>query len=342
MQTANDCVQCLVTSTLKTCRKCKLSPQQTKAALHEVLCALSTCTEDGNPDALKGEFSPVCMFADVLRTIRKLSGTNDPYSEEKRKCNQIALELLPGLRKLVFGTQVATGGTGCDGTIATQQHTKLDVAIRASIAGNIIDLSLYELSSIDVGSVLNTVLTTPLAIDRSADLLHSLDWALDNDAPVLVIADNAGEIVFDRLMLEAFQNAARMRHNNNGNSLLRIWYAVKGGPAANDAMALDFEQAGFSAVPGVELVSTGGDSQGVPLSMVSAEMRDRIAHAGVIVSKGQANFETLEVTPTALGWGHHGMQHVFYLFLVKCQHVADVVGVKLGSAVVVKGPFVFD
>lgn len=177
----------------------------------------------------------------------------------------------------------------------------LNVAVRVCVAGNIIDLPLYDLATIDLPRSVSSV-TQFLAIDHTSALLAELETARVQAKPVLFIADNAGEVVFDRVLLEALQC--------NGKIPIQIWYAAKGGPATNDATIEDCIAVGIDKIPGVKLVSTGVDSQGCPIELVDKEFIHMMQEAAVIISKGQANFETAVVPGNPM--------KIFYLFMAKC------------------------
>ena len=130
----------------------------------------------------------------------------------------------------------------------------------------------------------------------------------DRARDILFLADNAGELVFDRLLLELLPRE-------------KITVVVKGGPAINDALRADAQVAGLEGL--VALTDTGCDGAGIVLEACSPEFQRRFARADLIIAKGQANFESLD-----------GCQKdIFFLFKVKCPVVARHIGYPVGNLV---------
>jgi uncharacterized protein with ATP-grasp and redox domains len=181
----------------------------------------------------------------------------------------------------------------------------LDTALRLSIAGNIIDLGPDH--EYDLWATIERVLSQPFARDDRAALRHRLDRA----DGVLYLADNAGETVFDRILIEALD--------------VPVTYAVKAGPVLNDATIQDARAAGVGKA--ATLVDTGSDAPGTILSRCALAFRTLYDAAELIMAKGQANYETL----SGAGRG------VFFLLQTKCPVIARDVGVPVGSIVVAQG-----
>ena len=144
------------------------------------------------------------------------------------------------------------------------------------------------------------------------ELFHDIEFS-DNDKKTyesflrecaqgerfLLICDNCGEIVLDRLMLE--QVKARFPH-------LTIKALVRGGDVLNDATVEDAEYTGMDKV--AQIVSNGEAIAGTVYKMLPDDAKRAIDEADVILSKGQANYESLS------GQGIHA----FYAFLCKCDY----------------------
>jgi uncharacterized protein with ATP-grasp and redox domains len=228
----------------------------------------------------------------VHRLVRHVAGDGDPYRAAKARSTAEALALYPRLKALLAGAD-----------------DPLDVALRASIAGNIIDLGpapVYQL-----WDTIERVLAQPYALDDTAAFRE----ALSRTGRVLYLADNAGETVFDRLLIEAlveFHGVAAT-------------YAVKGGPVLNDATMDDARAAGIDRVAAV--IDTGLDAPGTILDRCSPAFRRAYAAAPLIVAKGQANYETLSEQGS----------RVFFLLQTKCPVIARDVGVPVGSIVLKRG-----
>ena len=103
---------------------------------------------------------------------------------------------------------------------------------------------------------------------------------------LVVIGDNSGEIVFDYLLLAHLKNFSK-----------ELYYVVKGGPILNDATIDDAEEAGMHLL--AEVVTTGNSYLGVVPELCDEKLSSLMRSAGMILAKGQANYETLEGTSFA-------------------------------------------
>ncbi len=195
-------------------------------------------------------------FARQLHALlRSYTNNADPYKQEKKDSNDLALQLYTNLKKQLIED-------GCN----------FDTAIRLAIAGNIIDYAVGH--KIDLPKTIDHVLSSNFAINHSEQLKTDLQKA----KTVLYIGDNAGEIVFDKLFIE------NIMHPN-------IFYAVRGVPIINDATIDDALYVGIDNV--ADVISNGYDAPSTILKHCSDEFKAVFNNADVIISKGQGNFEGL-------------------------------------------------
>ena len=152
------------------------------------------------------------------------------------------------------------------------------------------------------------MLRTSLKIDDYAQFQELLRQA----GNLLYIADNAGEIGFDWLVLEEIQRSY---------PAVQLTVAVKSGPAVNDALRRDAVAAGIE--PLAEIIETGAACQGIPDHRCRPEFLRRFAAADLIIAKGHANYETMIL----------GGRAVFVLLRVKCATVAAELGVDVHDSV---------
>jgi uncharacterized protein with ATP-grasp and redox domains len=139
---------------------------------------------------------------------------------------------------------------------------------------------------------------------------------LNNCRVLLYIGDNAGEIVFDRLLVE------EIRENNMG---IEVYFVVRGGPVINDATMEDALAVGMERV--ARVISSDSDAPATILSQCSEEVNRLYQSADVIIAKGQGNYESLE--------GEGG--NIFFLLRAKCHLIADLLGVKVGDFILKEG-----
>jgi len=190
--------------------------------------------------------------------------------------------------------------------IVFQSDNYFNTALRLAIAGNIIDFGISN--TFDLHSTIDKVLNSDFAIDDSIRLKQALSEA----KTVLYLGDNCGEIVFDKLFIETIM------HPN-------LIYAVRGVPVINDVTLEDAKYVGMDLV--ADVISNGYDAPSTLLEHCSTEFLEVFNRADVIISKGQGNLEGL------LG---KTQKEVYFLLMVKCEVIADVLGVKKGDFVVMK------
>lgn len=281
MQTYLDCFPCLIRQALEAARMTGADEALQRRIMHQALNLLSQYSV-GTVSA------PPEIAYQIHRLVRSQAGAEDPYLDAKQASTEHALALYPELKQIV-----------------NQADDPLDAALRVSIAGNIIDLGYSQ--TYDLRSTLDRVLTQPFALDRRVALR-----AMVSDAPgILFLADNAGETVFDRVLIETLD--------------VPVSYAVKGGPTLNDATRSDALEAGIDRA--AEIIETGSDAPGTILSQCSDGFRKRFEEADLIIAKGQANYETLS---------DRGAR-VFFLLQVKCPVIGEDIGAPVGSIVVWQG-----
>lgn len=129
---------------------------------------------------------------------------------------------------------------------------------------------------------------------------------------ILYIADNAGETVLDRLLIERLKKP--------------VVYTVRSQPIINDATRDDAQAAGIDRV--ATILSSGCDAPGTILDLCSEQFLNYFLSADMIISKGQGNYETLS----------DQKRSIFYILKVKCPVIANDIDIKVGSLVLIKGP----
>ena len=223
----------------------------------------------------------------IHRILREETGV-DPYKQVKDSYNRIALERLTRLRRM-----------------AAERPDRLEGGVRIAIAGNVIDFGIYE--SFDLDRSLSESFLLPLS---SIDY-HNFVQAAANAQRILFLCDNAGEIVFDRVLIETLRDRGK-----------DVTAVVKGSPVINDATLDDASAAGLTECAVV--IDNGNDGIGTLLEACSQKFMDAYRSADLIISKGQANFETLVQEKDA---------RTFFLFKVKCPVVARVLNRENGDIV---------
>jgi hypothetical protein len=228
--------------------------------------------------------TPPEISADLYQLLAEESGNYDPYYYLKRANITRALELYPELKKLVDSSP-----------------DPLRTALEISLAGNVIDFGANsEEDWLSDGKFLRL---GKLAADDYLLLVEDLRQAKN----IVFLGDNAGETVFDRLLIEKIGK--------------RVVYAVREKPIINDATV---EEGRLSKLDEVaEIVSSGCSAPGTVLTGCSSEFINLLAGADLIISKGQGNFECLEEVKGPF----------YFLLKAKCEVVSRRLGVLEGSLI---------
>ncbi len=236
--------------------------------------------------------TPAEIAYGVHRAVRAVVHVDDPYRWLKSSSTRDALSLYSHLKSLVV---VA--------------YDPLECAVRLAIAGNLIDNGPPNApaNTRALLTVVESALQQPLD-GRHLDVFRN---RLADADRVLYLADNAGETVFDRVLIETMAKPTT--------------YVVKGAPILNDATFEDAVSAGLDQV--ARIIDNGSDTPATILDQCSATVREEFAAAPLIVAKGQANYETLSDCG----------REVFFLLQVKCPVIARDVGVAVGSMVIRSG-----
>ena len=278
MKTYFECIPCLIRQTFEAARLTTDDKAIHEQVIRKILRAASE---------MNLRESPPFMAQRIHRLIRQMTGDNDPYRDIKDRFNHFALELYPELKERV-----------------ERSRTPLDTAIRLAIAGNIIDSGVnLHINETLVHNSIEHALTSPLAGDP-----EQFRKAVSKANDILYLADNAGEIVFDRLLIEQMP-------------LEKITLVVKGSPVINDACLADARTTGIADL--VEVIDNGSDAPGTILGECSEEFKRRFENAGLIIAKGQGNYETLSDVK----------KDIFFVLKAKCPVIAHHIGCEKGSLV---------
>lgn len=273
-----DCIPCFVRQSLDAARLVTDDTDDQERILRDILSWLNEMGLDESPPVLAQR---------IHRRLREIAQTSDPYVEAKKHHNAMAIDLLPELRREI---QAATD--------------PLALAARFAIAGNVIDMGMKSMvAEHDVRESLDHALTEPFVGEWDA-----FRQAAKNAKNILYLADNAGEIAFDRLLVEQLGPE-------------RVTLAVRGAPILNDATMDDAIEVGMHEI--VTVIDNGSDAPGTILDDCHPEFRAHFNNADMIIAKGQGNFESLSYR------GHD----VFFLFKVKCHVIADHVDLPMGTQV---------
>jgi len=278
VRTYVDCIPCLVRQALDSVRLVTDDETIHEELLRTVLRAISD---------MDLRQSPPTMGQRIHRLIRRLTGQSDPYQDIKTAHNHLALQIYPTLKARVDHS-------------AHPLHT----AMRLAIAGNVIDMAVNtRLSDRHVHDGIDRALTLPFEGN-----LQAFSRTIAKAERILYLADNAGEIVLDRLLIEQMPTD-------------KLTVVVRGAPVINDATMTDAETAGITDL--VDVIDNGSDAPGTLLDDCSEAFRERFNTADAIIAKGNGNYETLSEVD----------RDIFFALKVKCSVIARDLGCPVDALV---------
>jgi uncharacterized protein with ATP-grasp and redox domains len=277
-----ECIPCFVRQAWEAVRFVTDDQRSRERILRQVVFRLANESFEKTPPSIGG---------DVHRIIRRLSGESDPYVEIKKDSNVLAMNLMPSLKARIKSSP-----------------DPFETAVRLAIAGNIIDsVQGDNISKEKLKETISECLEQPIRLDAINELREEIGKASN----ILYLADNAGEVFFDRLLIEELDGR-------------RITFGVRGSPVLNDALIDDARMAGIDTL--VEVVDSGSDVPGTIVGECSEEFRNHFAEADLVIAKGQGNYETLS----------DERKSMFFLLKAKCPVIANDIGCDEGDMVIIK------
>jgi len=288
MHTGNDCLVCFMRQVLGTVRRCT----DDTALQWQLLTTVGGMLQDFEP-----QLSPPENAVHYYRLISERTGVTDPFLAEKKESNTFALDLEARTRELI-----------------AREADPLLAALSFSINANVLDYGSQVL--LDRDKALADC-RQELAVNHYQQLLA----CIENRGNILYLADNCGEIVFDKLVIELLLARG-----------CKVTLAVRKSPIINDATPEDAKTCGLDRL--CPVIDNGADIPGTALSACSAPFVEHFHTADLIISKGMGNFECLSEVDAP----------IFFLFMIKCSSVLHYLrphfpGVELniGSPILLQG-----
>ncbi len=279
MKTYLECIPCFMQQALRAGRMSTESEEQQKQILDEVGKIIPNFS-------LK--YTPAEYGSEVYKIIKNVTGVADPYKQIKEDSIKDAKELIPYLKDII-----------------SKSDNRLLTAVRIAIAGNIIDFGVNEAFSLKED--IEKILVQDFAISD----FNYFKSAVRKAKNILYIGDNAGESVFDKLLIEEMSNK-------------NITYAVREIPIINDSTYEDAINSNLNEV--ATIISSGVTAPGTILSQCNKEFLKLFETADLVISKGQGNYEGLSDVKRPL----------FFLLKAKCEVIAKDLNVKKND-IILKG-----
>jgi uncharacterized protein with ATP-grasp and redox domains len=275
-----DCLPCLMSQALRAARAATDDEEVQRQVVNAVAGLI--------PEFSLG-LKPPEIAQRGYRLIGQIAGNDDPFCQAKIDANRTALSLWPQLKQLV-----------------EQSADRLLMACRLAILANSIDFG-PDFNHGGIEAIIDeaTTCSVPLTVND-----YDRFWSsLNNSRTLLYLGDNAGEIVFDRLLIEEVHRVRK----------LDTYFVVRERPVINDVTTDDALAVGMDSV--AKVISNGSDAPATILSQCSEELQQLFRSADIIIAKGQGNYESLEGEPG----------NVFFMLRAKCPLVAELLGVNVGD-----------
>jgi len=278
MKTYLDCIPCFLDQALRAGRIATRDEKKIKKLLDTIGSMIKEFPLENTPPET-GEV--------IYRKVREITGVDDPYKEIKKSNINEALALYPEMKEIV-----------------NRSENRLLTAIKMSIAGNIIDLGVRKKYNLIEG--IRDILKQDFDISHFDRFVAYLEKAKS----ILYLGDNAGESVFDKLLIEEMHKP--------------VTYVVREIPVINDVTRQDAVDSKLDTV--AEIVSSGSTAPATILRLCNDAFIKRFNSADMVISKGQGNYEGLSGVT----------RPVFFLLKAKCHVIATDIGVE-EDAIVLKG-----
>ena len=270
MNTYLDCLPCFMNQALRAGRMATNDERKIKVLLDEVGCMIRDIPMENTPPET-GDL--------IYQKVREITGVEDPYKKIKESNIIEALALYPKLKQVVNNSK-----------------NRLLTAIRIAIAGNVIDFG--------VGKEFNILEDVEKILDQEFAIFdfEEFKYQLKNATSILYLGDNAGESVFDKILIEELNKP--------------VTYVVRDLPVINDVTIEDAFSSGLDEV--AEIITSGSSAPGTILNLCNDVFLERFNNADMVISKGQGNYEGLSNVDRS----------VFFLLKVKCHVIANNLMVK--------------
>jgi uncharacterized protein with ATP-grasp and redox domains len=273
-----ECVICLYKASLGAIREVTSDEQTVKDLMSEIVQLTA-------PRGVDWSLISSQLLETILRTITATLGNTDPFQLVKERQNRRGMELYPMLRTLV-----------------AESEDPLHTAVNLAILGNSLDVMWSE-GSVDVEPIITERLKTPVEEAYYLELKRSLEKA----RLVMYFADNCGEVIFDRVLIET------LREINDPEVIC----VVRSEPTLNDVTRTEAGAVGLDEVSTVVENGIDGPMPGTILSRCSEEVRRLVQEADLIIAKGGGNFDTMD-EEKMLG------DNTFFMLMCKCVPYRDL------------------
>jgi len=242
-------------------------------------------------ELLTPEASTIYVASEAFRYVKTAIGDPDPYKRLKDESNRIALKLLPQVEKRVS---------------KLEGFEKFKTLVTVSVNANIIDVGVSGLKY-DLGKLGEVLFKDSFAIDHRLVIYEKLI----KSSKIVFLLDNAGEAVFDKLLVKYITEDLGKK----------VTVITKSCPYQNDVTFREALELGFNEV--ADVLGTGSDYAGLFYGTYTREVSKVIKESDLVISKGMANYEALHYKPLE--------KTTAFLLKAKCDPVARTLNTVKGS-----------
>jgi uncharacterized protein with ATP-grasp and redox domains len=283
MKASFECIPCLIQRAIEAARLSSDNQDLQRKIINQVMSYLQEADFDVSPPELGKQ---------IFKILQDITGNKDPYKDLKLRFNQSALNIYQELKRLVY-----------------MHEDPVFLAAKLALTGNFFHLQSDTMIK-NVREYMDSIQEKQFAVNDYFQLLDDLGEARN----ILYLADNAGEIVFDKLFIEVLKRFYPERDHS-------FTVVVRGAPIINDATMEDAQLIDLDKV--AHVIDSGDNAPATILRHVSDKMQDYYEQADLIISKGQGNFETL----------HNENKLIYFMFRVRCPVIADEIQSPEGSLI---------
>ena len=283
-----ECLHCALNQVIATTQLAGMEESKRRALMQRAFELIASKGIDRNNSEIIGE---------VYRLVTAELGDENPYAKLKSDFNEGMLRLCPEVRRHI-----------------ARSDDPLAAAVRASIAGNLIDIA-----ALGLGVTMDAAMAKVREVDEIGlyiDDCPALAEALREAKTLLVLGDNCGEIALDKVLIETILRLYPRLH---------VQYGVRGAAIVNDVTREDALQVGMDAV--AEIIDNGDNLLTTLPYRTSPAFNAAFDAADVVIAKGMGNFEGLQFSDRP---------NLFFLLIAKCDVVARMTGTPKGSILCMK------
>jgi len=282
MKTNLECIPCFVKQSLEAAKMATDDEEIQLKVMKAVMDHLQNISFTNSPPELSRE---------VHEIIRNITKSKDPYRDVKNKSNEMAKKYYTKLKKIL-----------------EESEDPLLTSIKIAIIGNVIDFGTINRFNVD--DMLKDLIKKK--IDEKS--YNDFKSTLKKSKTILYLADNNGEIFFDKLLIEEIAKLDK-----------KIYFVVRKNPIINDITIEDAKQVGIDKYADIIAADKGQkiSAPGIVLDFSSEEFIDLFKRSDMIISKGQGNYEGLSDVD----------RKVFFMLVVKCPLVAYDIDDEVGRLI---------